>query len=156
MMLEINLLPWRDEIRKQHHKKIVILYGIFLSIIIALCMSCYYYLTQLLAKQERMYAAIARELPQKKSINSFSPAKHQYFLAEILNQLGTLPEDIAISTFINRHNKIKIIGFSSSLSAIKIYMSHVLLNHSVGSVKVVALEEKNDAIRFELLITGRE
>jgi Tfp pilus assembly protein PilN len=161
-MVEMNLLPWRDLIRKKQKKDLCRFYGVILSCMIVFLFGSHFYLEQKIALNHQRYEARVSNLKRQTLIDDSDThrlrqenVKHQRVLIDLFNQLIDESEKINFIEFSRKNKKISMAGYALSLDGVKQFMKRIIAVKNIDFVTLTSIKERDSGVEFELLAVER-
>lgn len=159
-MVDINLLPWRDLVRREHKKNIMVFYVLILGVVFMMLMSIQLYLSHKLSMKQHRYDLTISQLSAQTEKNDSvdeetlmsEKYKHQRILFDVFNQLGHMKNAVSLSGISRQDKKIMIKGSAESLYQVKHFMSEMLSIKNIDCVTLTSLKNQSQYVQFELLV----
>jgi hypothetical protein len=141
-MVEINLLPWREAMRKKNSAKIRFYYLISIFLVISILLIIRAYLShQLTVSRQRAEINVSQLIDQNQD-EVITPKQLQHF--SVINNLLMLfagsNEKIALSGLTSKGKFIAITGEAESFSVVQFFMHQLLIINSIEFVKLASLK----------------
>jgi Tfp pilus assembly protein PilN len=153
-MVDINLLPWRENHNKKYREKILLIYALNIVGIFCVFFIVRFYLFHQLAYYKNLAEekSIAMHQLSSSERNLLSVAKfqHQCVVLALLTQLSSLHEAVYLTEVLSKGKMIQIKGEANLFSDIKRLMSELLQIQKIDFVKLVALKSDARGLHFEL------
>ena len=174
-MARINLLPWREELRKERNKQFGISMGVVAGITAVLLFGGHLYLGALLEHQgerNRMLEDEIRLVDKKiKEINDIESKKRSLLARmNVIQQLQssrpvvvhlfdelvrTLPEGVVLDSVVQKGEKLTIIGVAQSNERISTYMRNLEGSEWLGNPRLQVIQAQ-DGGRHGFTLTAEE
>lgn len=162
-MPRVNLLPWREELRKQKRTEYLTILGICAALAIAAWFSVHLYFGELIKQQERRndflttqikkldkkIAEIKQLEKEKESLIARMKAietlqTSRPIIVHLFDELvNTLPEGVHLKSVQQRGRKVTIKGVAQSNARVSNYMRNVEASEWLEKPKLAVIETKN-------------
>lgn len=176
-MARINLLPWREALRKRKQQEFFILIGFAAAVTVGLLFVARLFIADMIVFQQQRNTRIQQEIAavdrKIKEINNLEKTKKELLARmEIIQQLQrsrpqivhlfdevvrTLPDGVHLTTFSQSGNNLSIQGLAESNARVSSYMRNIEGSPWLDKPTLIVIDSKGRGLkRFQLKATQRD
>ncbi len=162
-MPRINLLPWREELRKQKRAEYLAILGVCAAVAVAIWFAVHLYFGELIGQQERRNAFLNQQIKlldaKIKEIKELEKEKESLIarmkaietlqtsrpiIVHLFDELvSTLPEGVYLTEVTQKGRQVTIKGVAQSNARVSNYMRNVESSEWLENPKLTIIETKN-------------
>jgi type IV pilus assembly protein PilN len=171
-MAKINLLPWRQELRKEQQRQFLTIMGLSAVLVVVVVFAVYLQYTQMISKQESRNAYLSKQIQevekQIKEIDELASKKDRLLARmEIIQQLQrnrpeivhlfdelvrVMPEGVHLTSLKQKNRNLQMNGIAQSNARVSALMRNIDQSDWLSKPKLDIIEvgKKESAREFSL------